>query len=198
MKVCPACARQYADDQLFCKEDGMTLQLLANVPNVLLPTERKLGLWGVACLGFILIVGLVIWLVIPKSASKDDAESHGSAPLTMLRQPDSATSSSTRLPAKPSVEQPAASPAPAPEARGGDYPGERFPQTRQRSLSKSEVAQMGYSDTRYAVNEIYARHGYAFKNPSIRRRFSSFSWYRPAEGMSMEEIERNRPESTGA
>lgn len=68
--------------------------------------------------------------------------------------------------------------------------GEKFPQTRERLLSKSDIASWDFASVRYAINEIYARHGYAFQNPDIRQRFQTFSWYHSKPGISMEELEK--------
>ena len=68
--------------------------------------------------------------------------------------------------------------------------GEKFPQTRERLLSASDIASWDFASVRYAINEIYARHGYAFQNPDIRQRFQTFSWYHSKPGISMEELEK--------
>ena len=68
--------------------------------------------------------------------------------------------------------------------------GEKFPQTRDRLLSASDIASWDFASVRYAINEIYARHGYAFQNPDIRQRFQTFSWYHSKPGISMEELEK--------
>lgn len=58
-------------------------------------------------------------------------------------------------------------------------PGERFPQTRQRILTATELQSWSASQLRYAINEMYARHGATFLDPEITKVFSSFSWYKP-------------------
>lgn len=69
--------------------------------------------------------------------------------------------------------------------------GEKYPQTRERLLSKSELSRWDYSSVRYAINEIYARHGYPFKDPYYRQCFSTFSWYHIRPGVSMESLEKH-------
>jgi hypothetical protein len=64
-------------------------------------------------------------------------------------------------------------------------PGEKYPQTRTRVLSPSEVADMNTAERRYAINEIYARHGLLFGDMALRRQFLKFNWYKPQPGQSM-------------
>ena len=71
-------------------------------------------------------------------------------------------------------------PAPQPQPTLSAWPGERYPQTRTRLLSDADVAGWSFAETRYAINEMYARHGYDFKNPSVKRKFSDMGWYRRA------------------
>ena len=69
--------------------------------------------------------------------------------------------------------------APPPAA---GFPGERYPQTRQRQLSPAEIN--GWSDAKlkYAINEMYARHQVEF-NADITRYFRKvLPWYRPIPG----------------
>jgi hypothetical protein len=68
--------------------------------------------------------------------------------------------------------------------------GERFPQTRTRMMTDQEAAAMSYAELRYAINEIYARHGADFPTQrAIADRFRQFDWYHPRTGVPMNEIE---------
>lgn len=63
-------------------------------------------------------------------------------------------------------------------------------------LTEVDVQGMTVSELRYAINYIYARHGYAFPGTSAARRairseFQKKSWYRPATGLSEKQIDRN-------
>lgn len=64
-------------------------------------------------------------------------------------------------------------------------PGEKYPQTKSRVLSTSEVAEMSTSQRRYAINEIYARHGLLFGDLTLRKQFLKYDWYKPQPGQSM-------------
>lgn len=71
------------------------------------------------------------------------------------------------------------------------YVGERFPETRLRYLDSAEIESWSYAKVRYALNEIFARHGYSFRAGPIRKQFQQFSWYAPVAGRSQEEIEQD-------
>jgi len=75
------------------------------------------------------------------------------------------------------------------EASPSTFPGERFPETRNGILSKSDVESWSDDKLRYAINEMYARHGADFRDKDIKRHFSSFSWYRPRSGKSYDNAE---------
>jgi hypothetical protein len=69
-------------------------------------------------------------------------------------------------------------------------PGEKFPETRTRVMTDSEVSEMSYAKIRYAINEMYARHGAEFASrPELRTQFQKFDWYRPQSGLSLDDIE---------
>jgi hypothetical protein len=46
-------------------------------------------------------------------------------------------------------------------------------------ISDEMLGGLLYEDTRRLRNEIYARHGRTFKDPSLREYFSSLPWYKP-------------------
>jgi hypothetical protein len=64
-------------------------------------------------------------------------------------------------------------------------PGEKYPQTKTRVLSTGEVAEMSTAQRRYAINEIYARHGLLFGDLTLRKQFLKYDWYKPQPGQSM-------------
>jgi hypothetical protein len=116
-------------------------------------------------------------------------------PVTLIPKPVSIATPTPSSPAvTPTPSSPAVTPTPGsptvtPALSG--YPGERFPQTRQRLLTEAEVANLDYAELRYAINEMYARHGAQFlKEPDIRKQFEKFSWYYPIPEMTLSRIER--------
>jgi hypothetical protein len=70
------------------------------------------------------------------------------------------------------------------------YPGERYPQTRQRLLTQSEVDTLSFAQLRYAINEMYARHGAPFPSqPPIEAQFRKFPWYHPNSNLTIDQVE---------
>jgi hypothetical protein len=80
-------------------------------------------------------------------------------------------------------------PVAASSAPQGEYPGERFPQTRTTSLSPQYLQTLSAEDIRYAINEMFARYGADFPKAEIKQQFSRFSWYRPRPGLDFDDIE---------
>ena len=106
-------------------------------------------------------------------------------------EPKRTAQDSSKPPQMAAVKTSKPSPAP-PKSGSGNFVGEKYPQTRERILSESDIASWDFAAVRYAINEIYARHGYAFQNPDIRRRFETFSWYHSKPGVSMEDLEKHQ------
>lgn len=85
-----------------------------------------------------------------------------------------------------------ASPAPADNPLPGDTPaapadaapaepleGFIFPDSDKELISQREIAGLSDSDLRYAINEIYARHGYIFRSKDLLEYYEQFDWYAP-------------------
>jgi hypothetical protein len=69
--------------------------------------------------------------------------------------------------------------------------GERYPQTRQRLLAIEDINGLNAAEVRYAINEIYARHGATFPNhPEIQQQFKKFDWYHPDANLSFNDIDQ--------
>ena len=70
--------------------------------------------------------------------------------------------------------------------------GEKFSQTRTRVITDEEASGMSFAKLRYAINEVYARHGADFDSkPELRNQFNQFDWYRPRTGVSIDAIEED-------
>lgn len=66
-----------------------------------------------------------------------------------------------------------------------------IPDSSDRLLSADELGNYGALDLRIARNEIFARHGLRFSDPSLRAHFSQFSWYRPtSDNVELSAIEK--------
>jgi len=48
-----------------------------------------------------------------------------------------------------------------------------------RALGPADVAGLTAQQARLARNEIFARHGFRFKDPSLQAYFGQFAWYEP-------------------
>lgn len=57
-----------------------------------------------------------------------------------------------------------------------------FADSSTRKLTESEVEKLSDYEVNRAINEIYARHGYVFKEEKWRNLFGSMSWYQPNAG----------------
>ncbi|MDD4372033.1 MAG: YARHG domain-containing protein [Anaerostipes sp.] len=79
----------------------------------------------------------------------------------------------------------------APRTTGADYV---FPNSNTEYLSRSQVAGLSSWDLKVARNEIFARHGYIFKNKSLQSYFESKSWYRGTRSSEISDDELNRYE----
>lgn len=54
-----------------------------------------------------------------------------------------------------------------------------YTQASKKLLTEEDVENMDAYDLKLMRNEIYARHGYSFKNKEIRKHFEQFDWYIP-------------------
>jgi tetratricopeptide (TPR) repeat protein len=82
-------------------------------------------------------------------------------------------------PAAPVAAPPAAPPpAPTPPAAAPRGPG-LWPWTSERLITDYDLQGMSGRDLELMRNEIYARHGWVFRRPDLRRYFEGQPWYRP-------------------
>lgn len=52
-----------------------------------------------------------------------------------------------------------------------------FPNSSEELLNESDIEECSDEELRYAVNELYARHGYIFKDDMLREYYNQFAWY---------------------
>lgn len=58
-----------------------------------------------------------------------------------------------------------------------------------RELTEDDVSGLSRDDIQLRINEMYARHGYAFSNnPSIAEYFSQYDWYSPDDALTQDEV----------
>ena len=78
-----------------------------------------------------------------------------------------------------------------PQPSSNPFPGERFPGTRLNLLTDQGVSGLTASQLRYAINEMYARHGADFRDREIKQWFTQFAWYRPQPGLNYDDAEKS-------
>ncbi|PQM27041.1 hypothetical protein CVO77_18955 [Sphingopyxis lindanitolerans] len=60
-----------------------------------------------------------------------------------------------------------------------------------RALNAADVAGLSRQQARLARNEIFARHGLRFKDPSLQAYFGQFSWYQPtSDSVELSAVEK--------
>ena len=69
-------------------------------------------------------------------------------------------------------------------SQGQTETGVRFPELSTRLFSREEVRGWSEAKLRYAINELYARHGMDFKDKEIKKWFLCFTWYHPSRDTS--------------
>ena len=61
-------------------------------------------------------------------------------------------------------------------ATGGED-GQIFPDSSSQVIDAARIKALSDADLKYAINEIYARHGYIFKSEDLKNYYKQFSWY---------------------
>lgn len=73
---------------------------------------------------------------------------------------------------------------------GAAMTGERYPETRNRLIDSSFARGLADGQLRYAINEMFARHGAFFSQKEINDVFESKPWYQANKSLGWDEIER--------
>lgn len=197
MKQCPRCYRKYADETIaFCLDDGTPLlsssaqdatltipaprvtepmpQMSSPIPSVQ-PQIIKQGVspyyaYALIALVAILIGGGVVALLYQ---SKKDSPSAATKPT----ESSTPTASPSNTPIKTQTTDQTASGKTASHT-SNSVPG-KYPEGSTRLLTTNDLAGKSQWELRVMRNEIYARHGYIFKNTELRNYFEQQSWYKP-------------------
>jgi len=61
-----------------------------------------------------------------------------------------------------------------------DFPGQ-FPESSERALEIRDVEHQTSWGMKIMLNEIYARHGFLFRDPDLRKHFARESWYKGSQ-----------------
>lgn len=63
-----------------------------------------------------------------------------------------------------------------------------FSDSSTRKLTSTEVSKLSDTELQYAINEIYARNGYVFKDKELKTYFNSMPWYTPNPSFSTSDL----------
>ena len=55
-----------------------------------------------------------------------------------------------------------------------------FPNSSDELIQKSDIEAFSDEELRYAINELYAKHGYIFKDDQLRAYYEKYDWYAPS------------------
>lgn len=84
---------------------------------------------------------------------------------------------------QPAVPDAGVTPQATPDAQAvtadNNSDGYIFPESNSAYLKKSQLKKLPAKKLRLARNELYARHGYIFKDEKLNEYFSKKSWYNP-------------------
>ncbi len=98
-------------------------------------------------------------------------------PVPVVTPTPSPTEAPTEKPAVTATPKPTPSPAatPAVSPISGEY---LIPDSDTKVLTDDDLKDLSFMQLVYARNEIYARHGYVFKDPKLAVYFEARSWYK--------------------
>ena len=52
-----------------------------------------------------------------------------------------------------------------------------FPNSSNEEITVEEIKELSDEELRYAINELYARHGYSFKDEGLKEFYERYEWY---------------------
>ena len=112
--------------------------------------------------------------MVQKKQSGNGWTAHGVADLDTLR--SDITSSSKYSQAEDTIDVSLIFPLYQPnEERNGFM----FPHSDTELIPQDQISKLTDEELRYAINEIWARHGYIFENQEIYNYYRQYSWYQP-------------------
>jgi hypothetical protein len=122
---------------------------------------------------------------VSESMATPDRQANAFPPITLP-----AFQPSVPSPTPPVIDShPAESVLTQPSFAAQAMPGERFPETRTRLLAVEDIQTWSDQKLRYAINEMYARHGADFRDSQIKKWFLRFPWYHPSPGATYDDVE---------
>ena len=55
-----------------------------------------------------------------------------------------------------------------------------FPDSSEKVIDSTEIESLSDEELRYAINELYAKHGYIFKDDELKAYYEKYDWYDPS------------------
>lgn len=55
-----------------------------------------------------------------------------------------------------------------------------FPNSSEEVIGSAEIESLTDEELRYAINELYAKHGYIFKDDELKAYYEKYNWYDPS------------------
>ena len=77
----------------------------------------------------------------------------------------------------------------APVDEQQDLEGERFPATREQEITVADANELELADVKYAIFEMFARHGAEIHDHQMAQVFSKMPWYQAKPGLSFDDAE---------
>lgn len=131
-------------------------------------------------LGILFVIGCIVFLIFSSKTTYTPTNVEGSDVLASRNQPISSYSQQLNIQVKAGIVNGGESETL--DAKTSDTTAESeyiFEDSDQRELTESEIYALTKEQTRYARNEIYARHGRKFSDEELQNYFDSKSWYTP-------------------
>lgn len=205
MKQCARCYRKYTDEAIvFCLDDGTPLtsasaqaatllmsqaRVTEQMPPVVSPsasqmpsTPPQIVRQGVSPYFAYALVGLIAMLIVGGAvvlfyeSRKDNATAGTKAVATSSPTP---AASPNNTPIKnQTTEQTANGKTGNHTSTSNSVPG-KYPEGSTRLLTADDLTGKSPWELKVMRNEIYARHGYIFKNTELRDYFEKQAWYKP-------------------
>jgi len=118
-----------------------------------------------------------------------DQVAEGPANESMTGAPNEMTTGDEAAPPENAVTAENGEVAPA-EDETQELEGEKFPATREQEITVADASELELADVKYAIYEMFARHGAQIDDAKMKAEFSQLSWYQPQEGLTFDEAEK--------
>ncbi len=199
MKVCPKCKIQNPDNNAFCMQCGTALAPQQAAPNQPYANPNMQGnqsqqknnlvpiLIAVVVIVAIIVAGIVAIVIVKDNNKVETTQPISTIAPTTATTKETTTKETTKKTTKKSTTKATTQPPVVNNYNYyyHDYEGYYYAQDGYLYPSDTQYITYDYLDgisreeTRLILNEMYAKHGYIFKEKQYRDYFSAKSWYVP-------------------